>query len=118
MGPPRALPGISVLISAHTAEFSDLAGEGGGADVSAMPPQEWDPSGEYADVAAAVGTACADSALRVYRVERGSCRVSLAPVWSGGGGADGAAEQADYFLVGLVEATGKVVGLRVKAVES
>lgn len=50
-----------------------MLGEG---DVSAEAPSEWDASGEYAQVIRAVAAACGNDALRVYRVDCGSCTVS------------------------------------------
>jgi len=77
-------------------EFADLVGHK--AKVSTLSTQEFDPDGQYKDVLKAVEGA-GDGETRVFRVHHGKTR-------------------AEYYVVGLDEKGGKVVGLKAKAVET
>ncbi|KAF8533193.1 hypothetical protein BDD12DRAFT_762423 [Trichophaea hybrida] len=80
-------------------EFSDLTGSGSGSDIEVLEPNEWDRRDMYKDVKNAVSAACGEGAdLKVYRVGDGV--------------------RVIYYVVSLDEKNGKVVGVRVKAVES
>jgi hypothetical protein len=76
-----------------------LTGSGSGSDIEVLEPNDWDRRDLYKDVKDAVSAACAGAAdLKVYRVEVGS--------------------RVTYYVVSLDEKGGKVVGVRVKAIES
>ncbi|KAF8252300.1 hypothetical protein K440DRAFT_594668 [Wilcoxina mikolae CBS 423.85] len=81
-------------------EFSDLTGSGSGSDIEVLEPNDWDRRDTYKDVKDAVSAACGEGAadLKVYRIGDGV--------------------RATYYVVSLDEKSGKVVGVRVKAVES
>jgi len=78
-------------------EFADLVGVSSDA-VGILGPRDWDRQGRYKDVVDAVSTACG-SAVKVYRVEGSGARV-------------------EYYVSGLDDSHGRVIGVRVKAVES
>lgn len=67
-------------------------------EVSTIGAKEFDPRGEYKNVMGAVEEA-GDGKARVYRVQMGKSRV-------------------EYWVVGLDKEEGRVVGLKVLAVES
>jgi hypothetical protein len=81
-------------------EFSDLAGTSSdsGSDVEVLEPKDWDRRDQYKDVRDAVSSACADGDVQVYRVECGP--------------------RVTYYVVGLDRKARKIIGVRVKAVES
>jgi hypothetical protein len=67
--------------------------------VEVLEPRDWDRQGQYKDVIDAVSTASSGSAVKVYRVEGSGARV-------------------EYYVSGLDDSHGRVIGVRVKAVES
>jgi len=73
---------------------------GGGGTIEELKPSEWDRRGQYKDVVDAVQAATSEgaAAVKVYRMERGTRVV--------------------YYVAGLDTKAAKVVGVRVKAVES
>lgn len=63
-----------------------------------MTPKEFDPKGDYKDVIGAVEKA-GSGQVRVFRVQEGGARVQ-------------------YWVLGVDERGGRVVGFRARAVES
>ncbi|KAA8893628.1 hypothetical protein FN846DRAFT_978150 [Sphaerosporella brunnea] len=78
-------------------EFSDLTGSDSGS-IEVLEPKDWDHRNEYQDVRDAVATACAGGEVKVYRVQRGA--------------------RVTYYVLGVDVKARKIVGVRVKAVES
>jgi len=78
-----------------TDEFGSIIGVKGD-KIEMLDPKQWDARGQYKDVTDCVATAC-DGSVSVYRVERSGARV-------------------EYFVLGV--GSGKVMGVKVKAVES
>lgn len=77
-------------------EFADLIGHD--SEVSTMSTKEFDPREEYKDVLQAVEKA-GDGKSRIFRVAHGRTRV-------------------EYYVVGLDQDKGRVVGMKAKAIES
>ena len=71
---------------------------GNQSEVSTVSPGDFDPKGQYNEVLKAVENA-GDGKARIYRIEKGKARV-------------------EYYIVGLDEKSGRVVGLKAKSVES
>lgn len=70
-----------------------------GQEITQLEPSTWDSRGEYMDVVHAVTKATSGGAVRVYRVE-------------------GAGSRVEYFVVGVDEGKGKLVGFKVLSIES
>lgn len=64
-----------------------------------MSVREWDPKGHYKDVVDQVRQEAGENPVLVFRIEAGAARV-------------------EYWVVGVAADGKKVVGVRVKAVES
>jgi hypothetical protein len=81
--------------------FSHLVNhpEGEKAGVEVLSVEEWDRRGSYKDVVEGVRKACEGAEVRVYRVELGGTRV-------------------EYWVVGVREKEGRLVGVKALAVES
>lgn len=67
--------------------------------ITQLVPSKWDVHGKYKDVLNAVTKAAGGGAVKVYRVERSTSRV-------------------EYFVVGVDNSEGKIVGVKVLAIES
>lgn len=71
-----------------------------GREITQLEPSTWDSRGEYMDVVRDVTKATGGGgAVRVYRVE-------------------GVGSRVEYFVVGVDEGNGKLVGFKVLSVES
>jgi hypothetical protein len=66
--------------------------------IEVLDPNDWDRRNQYKDVRDAVASACDGGEVKVYRVERGA--------------------RVTYYVVGIDIKARKIVGVRVKAVES
>ena len=77
-------------------EFGELINHKG--EVSLISTKDFDPRGQYKEVLRAVQKT-GDCKMSIYRIETGKAR-------------------AEYYVVGLDEKGGRVVGLKAKAVES
>lgn len=89
-------PSPSLSLSRHIDELKDLIGHSN--EVVLVDTKEFDAGGQYTEVLEAVEKT-GDGKARVYRVEHGSTR-------------------AEYYIIGLDVEGGRVVGMKVRAVES
>lgn len=93
------------MLARNAAQLSALIAPSAPADqlsIAALAPDSFDPRGQYGDVMGAVqaATGAGSEETRVFRVEMGH------------------GARVEYYVLGLESETGRVVGLRARAVES
>lgn len=76
-----------------------MIGAEGGQEIKQLDPKKWDIRGEYKDVIDAVIKASGSGVVKVYRVE-------------------GVGSRVEYYVVGVDNSEGKVVGVKALSIES